>query len=409
MNDVEEPSSQSYCIAQGRCRLCQFGFTRGEPVLAALPDGRISREFTFRKHMSFDDTDMGVVFHMCLENTCMFSDYQAVSFHSRCYKLHLHPITPAFLAITNYTYTPPVCEQRRRANYISPALASNLRNAAVWPSALPSELWIMIAQYLVRECATLTTQELVQNGETVEDYIINLTQPVFASYLKIEGRCYIQSLSNTPRSNACEGSHLVVPAQTRQEERKDIFIAVDHLGVRQVVFIPHDRVEQWCRSRPSVSGAWWKHISGKDVPSTITIKSDGLKMRDILSTQNEPLHNESRIGWQIPLPSPPASIDLFTLRRPRKNISGLRMRYFDCNTPNIVGYSVATDGWDILSILSHEKGQKNDSSLYEDVTASICHWMYMPINEGEYLTEICRQTSNFLEGEVAGITVSNKV
>ena len=82
------------------------------------------------------------------------------------------------------------------------------------------------------------------------------------------------------------------------------------------------------------------------------------------------------------------------------------MRFFDCNSPDINGYSVATDGANILAIISHKKGQKPDRRLYEDVNYSICFWMYMPINEGQYVTEICRRAGRLIiHTQVIGITV----
>ncbi|CAM1509461.1 Fc.00g032000.m01.CDS01 [Cosmosporella sp. VM-42] len=85
------------------------------------------------------------------------------------------------------------------------------------------------------------------------------------------------------------------------------------------------------------------------------------------------------------------------------------MRFFDCNSPDIIGYSIATDGAKVIAILSHKQDQNPDRRLYEDmdVNSGICFWMYMPINQGEYITEIGRQTSRLiLDTQVIGITLS---
>lgn len=342
-----------------------------------------------------------------------------VCFHGHCYETRFYSVTPAFLAATHYTFTPSVGEEQRRAEHIQRALARNLQWAVVWPQKLPRELWLMVAGLLVQDCATITAQEQVQASNTVDDSVLDLTQSVYASYVKIDGRYYVKSLQNKAGASGGKGTCLVLPARTARQESKDMFVAEDHLGIRRVVFISPKRRDEWCRNHPSVLGAWWRHISHKAVPSTVAIKGDvreqsmfaiskliqaqGLKMRNVESAQMEPL---ALIRWQAPVPSPPAVVDLLTLERPREYPNGLRMRFFDCNAANIVGYFVATDGARVLAILSHKQDEKVDTSLYEDVSTAICFWMYMPINEGEYLTEICRRAGCLIiRNEVVGITV----
>lgn len=135
-------------------------------------------------------------------------------------------------------------------------------------------------------------------------------------------------------------------------------------------------------------------------------------MRDIWANLETPLRGVSRVGWQVPVPFPPSPVDLLTLKTPPKNLRGLRMRFFDCNSPDIIGYSVATDGARILDILSHKQGQKPERRRYEDkvVNSSICHWMYMPVNQDEYITEIGRRTGHLiLDTQVIGITVRGTI
>lgn len=59
------------------------------------------------------------------------------------------------------------------------------------------------------------------------------------------------------------------------------------------------------------------------------------------------------------------------------------MCYFDCNAPRTAGYSVATDGMKVGSIHAHR--QDDDVSFYVE---SALDWIYMPVDEGEYLVEI---------------------
>ena len=101
-------------------------------------------------------------------------------------------------------------------------------------------------------------------------------------------------------------------------------------------------------------------------------------------------------------------VDLLTLRSLREFQNGLRMRFFDCNTSDIIGYSVLISGLKVLAILSHKQGERATARLYEDIDCEPCFWMYMPINQGEYLIDICRRAACFfIRPEVIGLTVYN--
>lgn len=220
---------------------------------------------------------------MCLSNNCMFCTRPTVCFHQQCYQFRVYKVTPSFLAATQYAFTPSTNEQRHRTRYIQQALARKLSSVATWPRNLPRELWSMIASHLLPECATLTSQELVHESDNISNYTLDLTQPVYASYINIDGRYYIKSLRNSAGAKSGNGTCLVLPAQTSLKEgrqannQREMFIAGDHLGIRQVVFISPDLCAQWCRAHPVVPGVWWKHISREAIPSAVAMISDVCK------------------------------------------------------------------------------------------------------------------------------------
>ncbi|CCF40510.1 hypothetical protein CH063_00354 [Colletotrichum higginsianum] len=328
----------------------------------ATDNNKVSCKFPFQQHTIFYDHEIDIKFHMCMRRECMFRDKPTVLFHGHCYAFRVHLVTPKFLAATQYAFAPSVAEERRRADYIQKALALDLQRALVWPRSLPHELWLMVAESLAQACASLTAQEQVQGSVDVDDSTLDLRQPVYASYVKIDGRCYVKSLQNTPGVSGGKGTYLLQPAQAPKEESNNMFVAEDHLGICQVVFVSPRSCLEWCRNHPAVLGTWWRHISYKAIPSAVVFRSD------------------------YP--------------------GGLRMRFCDLNTADVVGYSVATDGAKVLAILSHKQNDQPDTALYEDVSAEICHWMYMPMNEGEYLTDICRRAGcSIIQTQVVGITV----
>ncbi|KAH6869421.1 hypothetical protein B0T10DRAFT_594670, partial [Thelonectria olida] len=330
-------------------------------------DDRVSGEFEFQHSRSTYDEDLDINIHLCRHDKCR-DRTNTVCFHSRCYEFSSYSITPAFLAATKYAFVPPAHEERRRADYIQRALAQNLQLMTDWPRELPLELWLMVAEPLIPDCAVLSTKELVHRTDTIGDSVLDLTLPVYATFVKIDGRYYVRRLLNALGTQDSKQVCLFLPGRTEKQGRddgdegKDLFVAEDHVGIRQVIFVSPGRRDEWCRSHPSVPGAWWKHIPREDIPSAVAIET-----------------NDS---------------------------AGLRMRFFDCNYPDIIGYSVATDGAEVLAMTSHRQGQKPDRGLYNEVTSGICFWMYMPMNQNEYLTEICRRAGRLImDVQVVGITV----
>ncbi|GJD01246.1 hypothetical protein ColKHC_10071 [Colletotrichum higginsianum] len=268
----------------------------------ATDNNKVSCKFPFQQHTIFYDHEIDIKFHMCMRRECMFRDKPTVLFHGHCYAFRVHLVTPKFLAATQYAFAPSVAEERRRADYIKKALALDLQRALVWPRSLPHELWLMVAESLAQACASLTAQEQVQGSVDVDDSTLDLRQPVYASYVKIDGRCYVKSLQNTPGVSGGKGTYLLQPAQAPKEESNNMFVAEDHLGICQVVFVSPRSCLEWCRNHPAVLGTWWRHISYKAIPSAVVFRSDGLKMRNVESPKTDSL---GLVGWQAPAHSPP--------------------------------------------------------------------------------------------------------
>ncbi|KAF4810294.1 hypothetical protein CGCTS75_v014606 [Colletotrichum tropicale] len=149
-----------------------------------------------------------------------------------------------------------------------------------------------------------------------------------------------------------------------------------------------------------VPGAWWKNISQGVMPSAITIKGDGLKVRSIESSQTQDL---ALVGWPTPLPSPPLVVNLATLEPPRDPLDGLRMDFFDCNAPDTVGYSVALVGRAIAGFVAHKKGEADVQSVgvchryLQASHAAVCDGTgrYWNDREGNALSLPLRLTSSF--------------
>ncbi|RDL36813.1 uncharacterized protein BP5553_06165 [Venustampulla echinocandica] len=383
---MEDDDAPYYCIPQARCRLCQFELEEGEVVVAGVDDQRVSSEFLFFRNTTFYDDDIfGIKFHMCCRNTCRFRGRQSPCYHSKCHDFRLYTISSKFLATTKYSFRPPTNEEYRRWDRTLRILAERLK--ASWAKGLPDELCQIIAGFLVRECAVITAQELADQDSTTNS-IVDLSHNVYVRYVMIDDIRYIGSLRSSSPSEVKAGERLLLHAQTIGTTL-NVYIGEDHLGIRQLqLSSPSNALS---RSDLSTPGLWWRKLSEPCGFSKVGIRTDGLKLRDIFNNKEQNATPSARISWPIPAPTA-TIIDLASLQRPQKEPSGLRMSFFECNAARTSGYSVATNG--VITATIHALGPNMDLTFYKGVDSFFgwsMVWIYMPIDQGEYVTEICRR------------------
>jgi hypothetical protein len=243
----------------------------------------------------------------------------------------------------------------------------------------------MIASYLVRETAitvALGREKVSPLGPYRFSY--DPSRPTYVSFIKVDGRHYIQKIQSSPRGistllkssrNASDKSQFICRLPVL-DGAKDCFVAADSSGILQMFPVyPHQR-EAWCRNYPAIPGAWWY-----------------LKP-DLSTTAGGCLHE---IYWKIPMANPPTIIDLGTMQEPRvKQDLNVRMRLFECNTPDIVGYSVALDHrGNLLTVFSHKRDQGLNQPILpivpglEDITDPVeLSLAFMPLHQGEQISQI---------------------
>lgn len=98
----------------------------------------------------------------------------------------------------------------------------------------------MVAGLLLEECAALTAQEQLHGCDSAEEYTLDLTKPVDASYVVMDVQLYVKNLRNTARTDVKGGSHIILQTPgiyAEENEGKDMFLAEDHLGIYQIVFV----------------------------------------------------------------------------------------------------------------------------------------------------------------------------
>ncbi|KAI1136068.1 hypothetical protein F5Y05DRAFT_415666 [Hypoxylon sp. FL0543] len=266
-------------------------------------------------------------------------------------------------------------------------------NREKWPRTLPNEIWRMIAQYLPPQLLLPAAHEQAFKI-CIPDSVVDPTRDIYAQFVTIEGTFYIQELSNTAFSGR-RGRHLFRGRPTRPVLK--IHIAEDHLGVRGIKFSSSGSDDS-PGNTPDIPGVWWRCVSASSWRGIgmIRARSDGFKVRDVRIIKFEgDIGSEPKgidcLRWQVWNPPPVTLMNLKTLWANSVAPGSFhRMQSFDCNAPDVTGYSVAITGESVLTIHSHRKD--TDLSFYQDtpLLRIPTMWIYMPIDEGEYVKDICR-------------------
>ncbi|RSL62658.1 hypothetical protein CEP54_005590 [Fusarium duplospermum] len=390
--------------ASKRCRLCQFSLRGGDFVVTR----------TVNNVANISDTNLILCAEIAHERfspefalRTNFRSTNAVRlFHSFCVKFKHFIITDDFLAVTEHSIGLSELEERQRLKRIQHLLAPKISN--LLSAKLPFEVMTMISSYLVRESAMITAKHQSMFSQS-SDITVDLSKDVYASYSVLDGVRYVKSLRNLDTDQRGEYRR-VLNAKEKSTIGK-IRICEDHLGIRFVQFLPPNGSS----SKVPVVKGWWRDISPSrgsgDTSqvkfSTIRVESDGIKLRRITDTFDEyaKLKNP-HVTWPSP-DYPSNKIDLisdnyivqhFTVSR------NVRMTYFDCNAPGVTGYTMVSQGHWVSTIHAHGKG--DDSDFYKELDACFGDQVvvYMPVDQGEYITDIQRRWMGRLRGSFFDLT-----
>ncbi|UPK93191.1 hypothetical protein LCI18_004126 [Fusarium solani-melongenae] len=244
----------------------------------------------------------------------------------------------------------------------------------------------MIASYLVRESAMITAKNQSMFSQA-SDITVDLAKDVYVSY------------------SVVDGYHLVLSAK-KKSSVENIRIFEDHLGIRFAQFLPSSRV-------PVVKG-WWRDLlppyPSVFIPrikfSALRVESDGVKLKRITDAFDDDVkYQNPHIRWPSPeYPSQKADLMLYNYIMEEFRITrNIRMTYFDCNAPGVTGYTMVCQGHSVSTIHAHGKG--HDTEFYKEIDTCFSDQVvvYMPVDQGEYVTEIERRwmnrfiSSNFIE------------
>lgn len=198
---------------------------------------------------------------------CLHQDKRLDGYHADCVRHKGCLSVPNLVAATSYSYEPWPGENVRRLRWVRSRLATIIYLSLA--RRLPYDLSYIVACYCVREYALQTSTKFFQNNSAA-DFRIELSKPVRARYASLDGVSYIVSLANEPSSGN------VVPISLSGAPIRAVFVAEDHLGVREVLFTGPSGMVQG-HPRP---GLWWR-----------TVRVDGHELEgqtDVSNTNHAP-------------------------------------------------------------------------------------------------------------------------
>ncbi|KAM0268702.1 hypothetical protein ACHAQH_009925 [Verticillium albo-atrum] len=268
-----------------------------EPAESTPPDDTlVSRkltpygEYVFQKDeiMDVGKKAQKAVLHMCAPVGPRLGTNVVEAFHAACYERFATLINPDFLAqvaCDYFAFAPTLEEDRRRFQYVKDSLACNLHDSDLFddlprPLILPHEPWCAISSHLVRDATALQALEHVHRPLTYEapgQTTLDLRQPIYASFIKIDGLRYIGRLTHTSSADA-EGKTYLLLASVPENmlRRKLMLVAHDHRGLRMLVIISKNKFDAWCKTAPTMPGAWWSVQMGhtQTVPTELVVCHD---------------------------------------------------------------------------------------------------------------------------------------
>ncbi|KAF5710835.1 hypothetical protein FMUND_9331 [Fusarium mundagurra] len=344
---------------------------------------RFSMDFKLYMTETVHDSYEWINLHTCARRRCMIQGRRVPFFHHECLYFRLYDISDGLVAAGEWSFEPPASENSRRSHRIKNLLAPKLRDQL--QIRLPPETLMTIAGHLVRECAAITAEEQ-SLGTAVSDTAVDVTQDIYVSYTAVDGVRYVKSLCNMV-SNFGDQDHPTLLSKEGKAVDK-IWIAEDHRGIRSVIFCG---VDSPLIGPTPITKSWWRVLTLLKDTKEIAMRSDGIKLRDItISDETRPDASGNYVSWADPL-HPANVIDIMTLGPIDVFPEGLKMMPFDCNASGTTGYTAVTGGTYVAMIHAHGRG---DTSFYADMDVAFPRdfFIHMPLDDGEYVTEICRSS-----------------
>ncbi|KAH9897403.1 hypothetical protein F4778DRAFT_743458 [Xylariomycetidae sp. FL2044] len=363
------------CVPR-HCGLCQFDFQLDDPVVAISEHCDATSPFPYGS--KFQD---GTVAYVECFSSCHCPWGRAYGCHASCVRYQQPRRTlRETLAMTAYAFEPPLSRCKERVDWLLRNAASNI---CLRPD-IPPELRFEIARSLLPEYAASNLAAICQHHTAGTSVDISAT--VYARRISFEGVPYIASLAN----KAGDGNEEVTALTTTLSQLNTVFVCEDHLGIREIV-LGHSAQALPVDSFP---GLWWRTLTSSST-TKLCGYTDGLKLRKLAWSNDADDPSDLDVSCDIPIPVD-TEIRFHRVDRRVSSRRALRMASFVCNDPSTYGYSF---GWDQGVRYIHAHTAYENPSFYQYAERnykSPIHyhhpgedviWLYMPIRDGEFITE----------------------
>ncbi|RSL95040.1 hypothetical protein CDV31_014054 [Fusarium ambrosium] len=323
------------------------------------------------------------------------SEELLLALHKNCRRL-ISPISvQGLLKVLTPSFEPLPIHEKHRLKWACESLAGRLTSWASKAGEKGRELaghtnvMLMIAEYLLPEYLTLDAEKSLQPEEIAGPFSI-ASEPVWGSFNDFQGVRYVRSLSNQK-----DPLHDAAIYNPRDGQIADVvYMAQDCLGVVKVIFAHSSEPIEV----DEIPGVWWRTFAINHQDPRLYAKFDGVKLRWIGHGRINGPWDPWEVGEQCgcldgetawPVPHQPVCKPLRSEMSSKISDSlPEAMSSFVCNGQNVVGYSACVSGLGrfLVSIHAHETWQ--DTSMYDAEPDDDSTWLFMPMDDGEVVTEI---------------------
>ncbi|KAI3530984.1 hypothetical protein CABS02_14334 [Colletotrichum abscissum] len=372
--------ARSICVPR-LCGLCRFELQRGDDIVAVRRSDRDMSPSYKYSIGGFIDRTLDVDYVQC-RGRCDH-DEQRIGCHVICIEVTSPETFTNILDAAAHAFEPPAIADKRRIRWFEFYLADVIRTASRHISSLPREVLSNIAAWALDDrstCHHLAVHFASQTcAETEGNTSVQFSEKIYARHVEFEGVQYIGHLRNTPGGN--QDFLLFDPSLSTFID--SLYIASDHLGIRRLLFADSSKP---CAIEQEI-GIWWKAVKLEDVGGLIRIRSDGLKLRELVVDDTIVLQE---MYWGLPhLSSVCSRFEDICGAEPSNHMSVV-----SCNDPQTTAYSLCWN-WEILMLHAHRAGESLDFYQALRTMDEAAMWLYMPLHEGEVLTQIWK-----FEGEL---------
>ncbi|KAK1656620.1 hypothetical protein BDP55DRAFT_699441 [Colletotrichum godetiae] len=363
--------TRSICVPR-LCGLCRFELQYGDDIVAVRRSDRdISPSYKYSIG-GFIDSTLDVDYVKC-RGRCNH-DEQRIGCHVICVEVTSPETFTNILDVAAHAFEPPAIADIRRIRWFQSYLADLLQTADCRISDLPREVFSDIAAWAFDDrstCHRLAVYFANQTcAKTEGNASIQISEKVYARHVEFEGE------------HARWQPRFLLFDPSLSTSINSLYIASDHLGIRCVVFVDSSKP---CTIEEEI-GLWWQAVKLEDIGGLIQIRSDGLKLRELV---DDTIVSQN-IYWGLPyLSSVCSRFEEICDAEPSNHMSVV-----SCNDPQTTAYSLCWN-WEILMLHAHRVGESLDFYQALRTMDEAAIWLYTPLHEGEVLTQIWK-----FEGEL---------